>query len=151
MKKIHLIWALVVFLFSTPFNSFTETLKNKKPSTTVSPFDYKKALANVDSLINEADQPITAQNALNDLKNRAKLDQQNGYYLRCIQYQINLNDKLKEEDDTTDLNWILVNDEIAKGSPAIQTFLQVEAAILLRIHFENKRWQDQKNNNNSYS
>ena len=147
MKKIHLIWALVVFLFSTPFNSFTETLKNKKPSTTVSPFDYKKALANVDSLINEADQPITAQNALNDLKNRAKLDQQNGYYLRCIQYQINLNDKLKEEDDTTDLNWILVNDEIAKGSPAIQTFLQVEAAILLRIHFENKRWQDQKNNN----
>jgi len=147
MKKIHLILALLVFLFSNPFNSFSETLKNKKPSKSVTPFDYKKELAKVDSLINEVDQPITAQNALNDLKNRAKLDQQNGYYLRCIQYQINLNDKLKEEDDTTDLNWQLVNDEVAKGSPAIQTFLQVEAAILLRITFENKRWQAQKNTN----
>ncbi|MDI1235062.1 MAG: alpha-2-macroglobulin family protein [bacterium] len=124
-------------------------MKKKQPNIKKINFDFEAELKKVDSLIAVVDQPMTAQNLLNQIKNKAAAEQQSGYYVRCVLYQFLLNNQTKEADDTTDANWLLVNKEIANSGNDIKTFLQIAAADLLCSNFENKRWQNNINSNDN--
>ncbi len=142
MKLSKIIFALFTIIISIQLNA--ESLKKKLDKKTEPPFDYNAELEKVDSLLNVVNQPKFANDLVEKIQSRAAKDNQKGYYIKCIKYRYEINNLLIEEDDTLNLNWMLINSEIAKGSNDIKAFLSMDAATLLKNIYINYRWEDER-------
>ncbi len=146
MKLLKIIPVLLLVFFSSNFSLQSQIQKKKKKKTTASqtvqPFSYTAELRKVDSLIFQVSQLKAAEELLNTLQPKALSEQQNGYYIRCVQSRLNLATRNAESNDTLDNVWAILISEIKQGNSDVKIFLSLDAAKRLDEIIEARRWRD---------
>ena len=133
MKKIPAgICLLILAFFIGPNDAsaqFWKKKRNRKALVAQPVYDYVRSFVFIDSLMS-IDQPKSAMDKVMEVKARASQDRHTGYFIKALDYQVQLTRVL--EDDATTLIWNLLKDELKMADRERQMFLHMDMAAFLK-------------------
>jgi uncharacterized protein YfaS (alpha-2-macroglobulin family) len=106
--------------------------------------DYKSSFAHIDSLMFQLDQPKSAREKVLAVKASAKADNQAGYFIKALRYEMNLVDRLEENPEIVMVKWQLLQTELNAAEEAVRVYLSLDMASFLKQLYESNRWNSNR-------
>jgi hypothetical protein len=101
--------------------------------------DYKRAFAVIDSML-QLDQPKSVNDKVLAVKASAKTDNQVGYFIKALRYEMNLIDRLEENTETGIVKWTLLQTEMKSAEEAVRIYLNLDMASFLKQLYQANMW-----------
>lgn len=116
---------------------------------TLNSISYVNEVRKIDSLFNIG-QLKTVEPLISNLKAQSKKDNQTGYWIKSIQYEIYLLNQM-DDGEADSKQWQILQSSYKETDEIGKMLLSIEIADYLREYFINKRYNDEKIDNDSSS